>query len=618
MVPRLAALAATLALIVGIATPANALPIAPVPGTDVSVVSATNYVVPDQFEADKALADFSCFDAYPLPARSASLEIALGRADKVLAANESAATLRTFTASGIYRSAPQLEAAFALAMLNAKPGGALAASLRLARLKSDPRYLINAAVLLVRYDAPDVAYDLLLWAKDKPLGIMAGVDGTAAWQSAMGGVLLAYGQYAQAEAAYQAALARDPLMATARQGMARALKCLGDEEQASLWQGRSQTVIDPGPRLSTQPGEDGNPPTWTAPGLTSLIDLRNGKKAPAFGKFVPPPSPNIPKGGYTQYVVKDWSELNEKVANGIPTPPMDYLQEQYLDYISNVVQTDPVIIALDQESADLVEELADIASDSTCAAVDHFDRYWAWIGKNYEVTRRSAERVYLIYTAAAAYTGDPAFNAYLNDYAAYFVDAMYTSFLFGLLAYSGEAENHAQYVRDKDANPEYQDSLCKSTFQGQQPQTKYTPAGPKGTGERTSPCTALGSLAKKDLVTIDLPIPGSPIKPKIKINCERISLSAKFASVGGPYVDMGLFASADYNWFDNEFVLYAGAFGELGSLGVKGGPSLRLGYDANGDFMVKDFSFVVKTPLSGLQSIERARRQVGTTWLLVS
>lgn len=618
MVSRIASFAAALALAVGAAAPANALPILPVPGTTNSVVSVTNFVVPDQYVAQAALEKYTCVDATPLPQRPGAINAALVRADSVLAGIESVQARKAFTSSSMYRSAPQLEAAFALAMMNGKPGAALAASLRLARLKPEPRHLINAAVLLTGFGAADVAYDLLAAAKTQPLGVMAGIDGTAAWQSAMGAVLLEYGQYAKAKDAYEAALAREPLMATARQGVAKALKCLGDSDAASLWMGRSQTLIDPGVDFVIEDGGEGNPPIWTSPGLPGVLDLSKGKKAPAFRAYVPPPIPNIPKGGYSIPVAEEMWPLYEKALEGVPVPPLTYAQEKYFDYVNNAIANDPILVALTKESQALGEQLAKINPESTCMTIDSFDAFWAWISRNYDIARDSAQRSYLIYTAAAANTGDPAFNAYFNDLAAWSVDAAYAGFLYGLMAYSAEAETQAQYVRDDDANPDDDDPNCNSTFGSAEPSTQYTSAGPEGTGERSSPCKGMGPLGKKDLITIDLPIPGSPVKPKLKVNCERVSLSAKFASVGGPYADLGLFASADYQWASQDVVLFAGGFVELGPLGVKAGPSLRFGPDADGNLTIKDFSFVVKTPLGGLQSIERARRQVGTTWLLVS
>ena len=616
---RLISAVAVAGLTLSAALPAQALPLAPIPGTDSSVVSATNYLVPDQGNAEMALNDYTCVDATPLPVRARSLATALGLADKVLASEESSRALRAFAAAGIYNSVSKLEGAFALAMMNNRPGAALAASLRMYRLRPDARHLINAATLLTGFDAPDIAYDLLFAAKSQASGLMAGIDGAAAWQSAMGAVLLAYGQYAPAKVAYETALEREPLMATARQGIARALKCMGDDEQASLWQGRSQTIIDPGPGIVTTPGEDGNPPTWTSPGQQNLIDLKNGKKGPVFGNFVPPPIANIPLGGYSQHAAADWAASLEMIANGITVPELDIFQEQYLDYVTNFLVTDPVIVQLDRELADLDQELVDIAGDSTCATVDHFGEFWSWIGKNYEVARRQADRAYLIYTAAAANTGDPAFNAYLNDQAAYIVDQVYSGFLFGLLAYSQQAERHAEAIRNAD-DEGVRIPYCDTSFVGVPPRTKYTPAGPQGEGERTSPCSALGTFAKTDILSIDLPIPGAPVKPKIKINCERVSLSAKFANAGLPYADIGLFASFDYEFFTNDFVLSAGGFAELGLAGVKVGPSIRMGYDSDGNFMIKDCSFVMKTPLgtSGPKGDgARARRPASATWIIV-
>jgi hypothetical protein len=616
MVIRLASVAIVLVTGISLAAPAQALPLAPIPGSDLSVISATNYVVPDEFEATRALDAFLCPDPTPMPERSITLSAALKRADQVLVLNSSAAARRAFASSSMARSAPQAEAAFALSIMNRRPTGALAASLRLARLSPSPRHLVNSAVLLSDLGAADVAFDLLTWAKEKPLGIMSGVDGEAAWQSAMGAVLLELGQFQDAQAAYAIALDREPLMATARQGVARALKCQGDDDAARAWQGRSQSIIDQ--EIVITPGEDGNPPTWSAPGIPGVIDLSLGKKAPRFGPFVPPPIPNIPKGGFTVPVAEDWGVYLERTLQGVPEPKLTGTQRQFLDHVEHVMETDPGMLQLAREQEDLNEQLLSLPGESSCAAVDHFGAYWNWVSNNYDLSRRVAERSYLIYTAAAAHTGDPAFNKYLNDFAAFYVDATYAGFLYGLLNYADVAEVHAQYVRDDDANPDYDDPSCQASFGAAPPSTKYTPGGPEGDGERSSPCKGLGPLAKKDLLTISIPIPGSPIKPKLKVNCERISLSAKFASLGGPYADMGLFASADFEWASSDIVLFTGAFWELGPLGVKAGPSVRFGSDAQGNFGVKDFAFTVKAP-PGLPrtAINRAGRPTSTTWLLI-
>lgn len=601
---------------------ARALPIAPVPTLNVSVISVTNYALPEQYLAQRQLDDFVCEERQALPARSATRLAALAKAEASLKAIASPAALRTFRNSPIYTSKPQLEGAMALSMLNGSVPAALAASLRLARLSQDPRHLINAAVLLLAIRAYPEAADLLAWAKDRPLGLMAGVDGTAAWQSAMGGVLLAYGQFPEAKSAYESALAREPLMATARQGIARSLNCTGEQYLATKWQARSASVVDPLPLMVDDVVEDGEEPRWSATPRPAMLDLAAGKKGPAFLPFMPPQGPDLARGEYSVPVATKWDAYNTRNAMGVqlPFPELTPAQEALDEYLGLSIGDDPVLQDLDKRSTALGEELVAISERSSCPAVDEFAAYWRWIGDNYRVAIQVADRMHLIYTAAAATTGDPALNAYYNAYADYMVDFVYQQFLFGLMAYAAEAENDAFLVHLNDDARERGDppidSNCRASFRNGSTGGTYVDDGPRGKGQDASPCSALGSFAKKDILDLALPIPGAPVKPKLKINCEAISLSAKFGSIGGPFAEMGLFGGFSYEWFTNDVVINIGAYAELGPLKLKTGPQIRIGADADGNFGIKDATFI--KPGLAIPQIARAGTARGTTYLLVS
>ncbi|MFM1966036.1 MAG: hypothetical protein RL134_1761 [Actinomycetota bacterium] len=622
MTRRLAILTVIGAISLATTAPASALPLAPVPDNDSWVSSATNYAIPEQYLAEDALDDFACEERRELPRRSATRAAALVQAKKRLTLVAPVPALRKFQASPIYGSRAQLEGVMALGTINGSLPAALAAALRLASLNSDPRHLINAAVLLQAMGFPDTAADLLAWAKQRPLGEMAGVDGQAAWHSATGGVLLAYGQFPEAKVAYETALAREPLMATARQGIARALHCMGDTFLASKWQGRSMAVVDPLPLMSDESVDPGEAPRWVAVPRKDMIDLTAGKGGPAFLEFTPPQGPNLARGEYSVPVFARWGEYVDRTALGVPRPMPELTPAQKAldDYLTFALGDDPILSALESETERLGAELEELATRSSCVAVDEFGAYWTWIRNNYEVTTKTADRIHIIVTAAAAATGDVELNAYYNAYADYLVDVVYQGFLFGLAGYAAEAENHAEIVRinddARDRGDPLVDSHCKATFRNGTPGGTYTPDGPKGTGQDASPCSALGPLRKKDIIDVSLPIPGAPVKPKLTINCEEIGLSAKFASVGGPFAEIGLFGGVKYEWFTGDIVLSVGSFAELGPLKVKSGPQLRLGMDANGNFGIKDATFVTKPGLRPPKSAPAATR--GTTYVLIS
>lgn len=609
------------ALLLGIAAPAQALPVLPVPDTGESVVSSTHYVIPEQYLARKALEDFRCEARQQLPPRSATRQIALDRAQARLRTLVSPQALRAFRASPLQRSKPQLEGAMALATMNGSLGAAAAASLRLAQLSKQPRHMINAAVLLQMMQSADIAADLLAWAKQEPLGRMAGVDGTAAWQSAMGAVLLSYGQFPEARTAYEAALAREPLLAMARQGVARALYCQGEEFLATKWQGRSATVLDPVALIADDLVEPGDPPSWTASARPGLLDVSAGKRGPRFLPFTVPEGPDIPMGQYSQAVLKQWAESLVKTSEDLDVPEMSYTQHLLDSYLRETIYTDPVLAGLAKRTRDLSEELPAILGQSMCGTVDYFDDFWEWMSDNYEVMVQTADRMHVIMTSAAAATGDPKLNAYYNDDADRMVESIYQGFLQGLFAYSGEAENHAQVVRYNDDARKRNDPIpfpdCHTSFLGGSKSGEYTKDGPNGTGERANPCSRYGPLAKVNVVNIELPIPGAPVKPKLAINCESVSLSAKFASVGLPFAELGLFGGASYEWFTGDIVLSAGGYAELGPLKVNAGPQLRMGLNAEGDFVVKDFSYVTKPGFNPPPKSGRASA-VGTTYLVMS
>lgn len=625
MKTRLATGGLVAALCLGIASPAHAVPLAPVPGSDTYVASITNYVVPQQHLAESELDDFFCEDRRALPPRSASRQAALDKATARLRTLAPARALRALQQSPLYGSKPQLEGAMALATMNGSLPAALAASLRLAQLSMEPRHLINAAVLLHGMGDLEAPADLLAWAKERPLGMMAGVDGTAAWQSAMGAVLLTYGQFPEAQAAYEAALAREPLMATARQGIARALHCMGQEFLASKWQGRSMSSLDPLALMSDDPVEPGEEPRWSARPRWGVLDLAAGKPGPQFLPFTPPAGPDLKRGQYSVPVVRKWGEYSERTAQGttVPMPPLTAAQVALDEHLSESLLHDPVLQDLEGQFTALEGQLLALGETSSCPAVDRFDGYWKWIGDNYALVTQAADRYHVIITAAAAATGDVQLNAYYNSYADLMVDLVYQNFLFGLWGYAGQAENDAEIVRSNDEMRQIGepliDSHCHASFINGSTSGTYKDDGPKGKGQKPSPCSALGPFAKKDFIDISLPIPGAPVKPKLKINCESISLSAKFASVGGPYAELGLFGGVSFEWFSGDIVLSAGAYAELGPLKVKAGPQLRLGTDSQGAFGVKDFRYVTKPslkPPSSAQASSPATR--GTTYLLIS
>lgn len=598
------------------------MPMVPVDNGSSWVSSATNYVVPDQYVAESQLDSFDCQDRRALPRRSATKSAALAKASERLRELAPPGALLKFQASSLHRSKPQLEAAVALGTVNGSLPAALAASLRLAALSPDARHLINSAVLLHEVDSSDIAADLLAWAKTRPLGMMAGVDGTAAWQSAMGRVYLAYGQFPEAKDAYQTALDREPLMATARQGIARALHCMGDAFLASQWQGRSMAVVDPLPLMSDDPVEPGEPPRWVAAPRSNMLDLTAGKGGPEFLEFTPPAGPNLARGQYSVPVLSRWGEYLERTSLGIPVPMPELTPTQKIldEYLSLTLASDPVLRQLEEESGALYTELEELATRTSCVAVDEFGAFWKWIADNYNISIKVADRVHVLITAAAASTGDIELNAYYNAYADFFVDQVYQNFLFALAAYAAEAENDAFLVRlndeARDRGIPVIDSNCEATFRNGTQGGTYTNDGPKGKGQDASPCTALGPFRKKDVIDLSLPIPGAPIKPKLKINCEEISLSAKFASIGGPYAEMGLFGGISYEWFTGDVVLSMGGYAELGPFKVKSGPQLRLGRDANGEFGIKDVTFRTKP---GLKPPKSARASSpAPTYLLIS
>jgi tetratricopeptide (TPR) repeat protein len=213
-----------------------------------------------------------------------TLKRALARAKRQLTQGAGADAMSQFRASVAYRSAGAAQEAAGQAVMAGAPAAALAALLRAHELQPhEASHLINAAGIASTIGMPNEAIALLdaAVALDDRDRTPMGISRQAIAATSRGTALVHLGRFADAQRAYEAAVALEPLMQEAYTGLAIAQTCRasdGEDPLPAFRRGRSrqgQTARQPG-----QPGSGGDPenPSVMPPiddSQGELFDLRN-------------------------------------------------------------------------------------------------------------------------------------------------------------------------------------------------------------------------------------------------------------------------------------------------------------------------------------------------------
>lgn len=229
---------------------------APAPGDVVAMSDADE--LPDEAEARTALQLFSATRCAAGPAlRSMTVPAAVRSLRGALTRTVGAAAMRAFVASPEYRDAGRAQRASLGALMVARPGAALVASLRAHELQ--PRraaHLRNAATVAASMGYPSEALALLDGAArldDAPRSGL-GIAAKDAAQAIRGQALGMAGRWAQAAPRFEAALAAEPLLAEAAAGAAAAEACTRGPEAALQQARRSRARRTPVPELDLSRG----------------------------------------------------------------------------------------------------------------------------------------------------------------------------------------------------------------------------------------------------------------------------------------------------------------------------------------------------------------------------
>lgn len=612
------------------ATPASAVPLMPVPGTQNAVSSLTSYVAVNEEDMEDALADVMCARTSKLPAASRSQKAAVTAAHKAVTAMVGKRAMSTLMKSPAYSSAEDMAAATVMLFTDRRLGGAAATSLRMAQLRNDPTYLVNTATLLLgAQGSPRTANDLLTWAAKHPLMRKADANAQAALKIAQGRVQLAFGQHQAAEALFRAGLALDPMATTAREGLSYALHCQSKSDEAERWLARSERLIDlPNPfDESSDEVIDEEPlsldqvrtagrvvaPRWKLILVEPLIDISKGIGGAKFSSYTPPESANIsPMEGVQAF--DDLRQAEAEWRDMLPSAPrMNKIHRAIAAYAKRLELTDKSLAQSEDQfrvQFKRIYEYANQDDELDCGAADNFGEMWASVRRLYEILQEKADRYHQIWSAAAATVADPKVNRYFNGIADYTARGEYVDFLLYISANAGatpfvdlaiDAALKVQMndLAREDGATELPYPHCATSFANGGGDGKIkAPAPPDEPGDKEA-CAKPGWLSN-----FEVKLPLGPVEPKIKRECEKIQILLD-TSVGAKWgFDIGMFAQAELDTSTMGISLKAGAQGsistDVGSLGETSSIYVELGFDADeGGYSVEDVGWEVSVSGSG-------------------
>jgi tetratricopeptide (TPR) repeat protein len=588
-----ACVGATLALTMSltISQPAQALTPVTIPGTSEQLFAWSNYEAPTEDDAISAVYGMYCPSPMSTPTSSKTEAAAINRAFAALAQIESPKIIKAI-AKAMKKQSVQAHRDVLLALgLGGRFGGAAIISLHLARKSKDRAHLVNAAALMLHLSRPDIAYDLLTWADRRKPG--PDPDGTAraAYESAWGEILLRRGDPLGAQQRFEDAVEAAPLATSPRIGVARALACREQYDEAARWWARGQRALEVPDAFDETPAEpevrapDGVLPRWKVILVEPLLDPNEGIGGAKFASFDPPESANIPDDAwYTAYLF--FSEALDKLSDYFPKnqPRMTWIQRAIERYASRLISEDRSIgiteDMIDVQIRNLIDEADPENSNTGCGAADNYGDFWSAVRRLYELHQDLADRRHQIFTAAALQVSTPAVNKHLNELAdeyAYRAYVDWASLLGGAANLGGgnvydHASTAATAVRANDlarleGSPvPFPD--CQSSFNGFQTAEIDMPDDPDLPGD-IGPCDGMTKGYNLALSTTGKLLKKLPVSLEVKAKCDSASVELTGPKVGFPLAGLTGFLSYEDNWSDNKVEVFGGVKGIYGIEGAQ-------------------------------------------------
>jgi len=545
---------------------------------DTSTISALSDVLdPPTIEQDtQALAQTgstACSIVFPTKPMTTAQAVTSLRA--AVQAQAGAPAMAAFKASPEYKDAAKAQAAAVAAVTAGNPGAALIALLRASELQpTRAANLRNAATLASAIGQPNQALALLDGAARLDDGRLApmGIPAPAATQAIRGEALSLLGRWDEAKAAFAAALRGSPLLSEARSGIATADLCKGDPKVpaastvAMLRDGRTRRT--PVPPVDATHGKAQELRNVVLPALpvnaAAMVDYAKADNAKVSGEV----TANVEKikeiDARVRASAATISRAEDRARDAIlvrvykaSSEPDLAAQQQVLDLIGKADDVQHAFWAPGQTDS-RYGVMADEASDECEGAPNFSECRLQHLNDKCRPALRGAHAEWLDHMSQAYRTAQAfqrAYSSRMSGYAAHIADpdvhakvmaeieqseiALYSNFEGQVLGWT----HYADMYREECVEP------VETAPVGELPS-----AGPA----QGDPCVP---ALKKVNVVIDLKI------VKIKVNCEKITLSGKLDS-GLPW--LSAFGEVSYNPRAGKITVFAGSKGELSGYGVKG------------------------------------------------
>ena len=549
------------------------------PPADTSTISALSDVLePPTIEEDaKALAQqgsMACSIVYPTKQMTTAQAVTSLRA--TVQAQAGAPAMAAFQASPEYKDAAKAQAAAVAAVAAGNPGGALIALLRASELQpTRAANLRNAATLASAIGQPNQALALLDGAARLDDGRLApmGIPAPAATQAIRGEALSLLGRWDEAKAAFAAALRGSPLLSEARTGIATVDLCKGDPKVpaastvAMLRDGRTRR--GPVPPLDASHGKAQELRNVVLPALpvnaAAMIDYAKADNAKVSGEV----TANVEKlkeiDARVRASAATISRAEDRARDAIlvrvykasSEPDLAAQQQQVLELIGKADDVQHAFWAPGQTDsrygvmADEASDECEGSKDFSACRLQHLNdkcrpalrgAHAEWLDRMsqaYRVAQAFHRAHSLRMSGYAAHIADPDVHAKVMAEIEQSEIALYSNFEGQVYGWT----HYADMYREECVEP-----------------VDTTPVGaPASAGPaQGDPCAP---ALKKGAVVIDLKI------VKIKVNCEKITLSGKLDS-GLPW--LSAFGEVSYNPRAGKITVFAGSKGELSGYGVKG------------------------------------------------
>lgn len=493
-----------------------------------------------------------------------------------LQAQAGAPAMAAFKASPQYKDPVALQGAAVAAVATGNPGGALVALLRAAELQpTRAANLRNAATVASAIGQPNQALALLDGAARRDDGRLApmGIGAPAATQAIRGQALGLLGRWDEAKGAFTAALAGSPLLSEAHTGLATAGLCQGDPKVPAasvvdeLRDGRVRRT--PVPPVDASHGKAQELRNVVLPALpvnaAAMVDYAKADNAKVSGEVVA----NVEKLKTIQARVhaaeatlsraedRARDAIMNRVYKASSEPDLAAQQQQVLDLIGKADDVQREFWAPGQTDsrygvmADEATEECEGARDFSACRLQHLNdkcrpalkgAHAEWLdhmSQAFRVAQAFHRAHSLRMSGYAAHIADPDLHANVLAEIEQSEIALYSNFEGEVLGWT----HYADMYREECVEPV-----------AVTPPADLPSAGPA----QGDPCAP---ALKKVNVVIDLKI------VKVKVNCEKITLSGKIDS-GLPW--LSAFGEVTYNAKAGQITVFAGSKGELSGYGVKG------------------------------------------------